>query len=71
MCTPHCLMWCIWRERNARSFEGCKRSVFDMKMLTLKNLAEWVSVSGCIPCSDFIEFLDLCSFGYSVDCTLV
>ena len=19
----HCLLWCIWRERNARSFEGC------------------------------------------------
>ena len=20
---PHCLLWCIWRERNVRSFEGC------------------------------------------------
>ncbi len=20
ICIPHCLMWCIWRERNARSF---------------------------------------------------
>ena len=20
---PHCLIWCIWHERNARSFEGC------------------------------------------------
>ena len=24
---PHCLLWCIWRERNARSFEGCERSI--------------------------------------------
>uniref|UniRef100_A0A2N9GHH3 Uncharacterized protein n=1 Tax=Fagus sylvatica TaxID=28930 RepID=A0A2N9GHH3_FAGSY len=20
---PHCLMWCLWSERNARTFEGC------------------------------------------------
>ena len=20
---PHCLMWCIWQERNARTFHGC------------------------------------------------
>ena len=22
---PHCLMWCIWIERNARCFEGCEQ----------------------------------------------
>ena len=62
MCIPHCLMWCIWRERNARSFEGCERILLDLKMLILKTLAEWVSVSGCFPWSDLIEFLDQCSF---------
>ena len=20
----HCMMWCVWRERNARTFEGCE-----------------------------------------------
>ena len=28
---PHCLIWCIWRERNARSFEGCERSMLENK----------------------------------------
>jgi hypothetical protein len=62
MCIPHCLMWCIWRERNDRSFEECERSVLNLKMLFLKTLAEWVSVLGCFLCSDFIEFLDFFSF---------
>ena len=24
-----CLMWCLWQERNARLFEGCKRNILD------------------------------------------
>ena len=30
---PHCLMWCIWRERNAKCFEGCDRSLLEIKVL--------------------------------------
>ena len=21
---PHCVIWCLWRERNAKTFEGCE-----------------------------------------------
>ena len=28
---PHCLLWCIWCERNARRFEGCERSMLEFK----------------------------------------
>ena len=28
---PRCLMWCIWRERNSRSFEDCERSILEFK----------------------------------------
>jgi hypothetical protein len=28
---PLCLLWCIWRERNAKSFEHC-----EMEMLRVK-----------------------------------
>jgi hypothetical protein len=36
--------------------------VLDLKLLVLKTLSDRVSVSGCFPCSDFLEFLTLCSF---------
>ena len=32
---PHCLIWCIWRERNSRSFEGRKRSILEFKSFFL------------------------------------
>ena len=35
---PHCLIWCIWRERNARSFKGCERSLLETKSFFLHSL---------------------------------
>ena len=32
---PHCLICCIWHERNARSFEGCERSMLEIKSFFL------------------------------------
>lgn len=29
---PHCLIWCIWRERNARNFE-CERFILELELL--------------------------------------
>ena len=37
----HCLMWCIWRERNARCFEGCERSLLEIKSFFLHTLLVW------------------------------
>ena len=61
-CIPHCLMWCLWRERNNRSFEGIEKNVADLKLLVLRTLFEWVSASCHFPCTTLLEFLDLCSF---------
>lgn len=47
---------------NYRSFEGCERIVFDLKQFLLQTLFDWVSVSGGISCSNFLEFIDCCSF---------
>uniref|UniRef100_A0A2N9GJ71 Reverse transcriptase zinc-binding domain-containing protein n=1 Tax=Fagus sylvatica TaxID=28930 RepID=A0A2N9GJ71_FAGSY len=35
---PHCVMWCIWKERNARHFEDCEQSVVDLKLLFFQTL---------------------------------
>ena len=50
MAVPHCLMWCIWQERNNRHFEDLERLVSDLKLFFLKTLLDWVAV------------LDFCSF---------
>ena len=38
---PHCLMWCIWSERNARCFVGCERSLLEIKSFFLHTLLVW------------------------------
>ena len=59
---PHCLIWCIWRERNARSFEGCDSSLLEIKSFFLHTLFEWSVVFSHFSCSSFSLFLDRCSF---------
>ena len=34
---PHCIICCLWQERNTRSFEGCERSILDLKLLFFKS----------------------------------
>ena len=38
---PHCLMWCIWSERNARCFERCEWSSLKIKSFFLHTLLDW------------------------------
>ena len=64
---PHCLIWCIWRERNARSFEGCERSLPEIKSFscTLSLNGVWFFLIFLVlPFLFFLTvvllFLDLC-----------
>ena len=59
---PHCLIWCIWHERNARSFEGCERSLLEIKSFFLHTLFEWSVIFSHFSCSSFPIFLDSCTF---------
>ena len=59
---PHCVLWCIWRERNSRCFEGKERSISELKSLLLHTFLEWSSSFNLYTCSNFLEMLDLCNF---------
>jgi hypothetical protein len=52
----------VLRERNLLSFEGDEQTVADLKNIFLKTLFDWVNASGCFPCENLLDFLDLCSF---------
>ena len=62
MVVPHCLMWCIWKERNSRCFEDNERSMPDLKLLFFRTLMDWFSVWRHHLFSSFLDFLDLCNF---------
>jgi hypothetical protein len=59
---PHCVMWCLWRERNARHFEDCERSVVDLKLLFFQTLYEWVNSLGVFSINSIVEWIDHCCF---------
>ena len=37
----HCLMWCLWRERNSRCFEDNERSIPNLKLFFFRTLLDW------------------------------
>ena len=59
---PHCVMWCIWRERNARHFEDCERSVVDLKLPFFQTLYAWVNSLGVLSINSIMELIDHCCF---------
>jgi hypothetical protein len=59
---PHCLMWCLWHERNSRTFSGEEQSVPALKFTFLQTLFEWLKASNLISAHSVAEMLDNCSF---------
>ena len=56
---PHCLMWCLWRERNARTFEDSEQNIVDLKLLFYRSLYEWMRATSLFSFTSFLEFFDL------------
>lgn len=52
---PHYLMWCIWCKRNDKTFEGCEKSVLDLKLLFLKFQSERMTASSLFSFTNTFE----------------
>ena len=59
---PHCVIWCLWRERNARLFEVCESSMVDIKLLFFQTLYAWVNSVGVFSINSVTELIDHCCF---------
>jgi hypothetical protein len=57
-----CLMWCIWREWNAKSFEDCERSVIELKAIMFKPLYAWLMLNNTPHFSTFFRNFLNCVF---------
>ena len=56
---PHCLMWCLSREKNCRCFEDNKGSLPDLKLFFFRTLLDWLLA---LQNQSFSSLLDLCNF---------
>ena len=59
---PHCLLWCLWRERNSRCFKDTERSIPDLKLLFFRTLRDWLFALQNKFFPSFIDFLESCNF---------
>ena len=57
---PHCLLWCLWRERNARCFEGREQQLLDLKWMVLRTLVEWMDVTCLFSFTNILDLLNHC-----------
>jgi hypothetical protein len=58
---PHCVMWCLWRERNRRTFEDCESSVVDLKLQFYRVLFDCLIATGLFSFSNVLDLIDICS----------
>uniref|UniRef100_A0A2N9I206 Reverse transcriptase zinc-binding domain-containing protein n=1 Tax=Fagus sylvatica TaxID=28930 RepID=A0A2N9I206_FAGSY len=54
---PSCLMWSVWRERNARTFENTCRSADQLQELFVNSLYDWSRVWGFTTANTVAEFI--------------
>ena len=57
---PHCVFWCLWRERNTRHFKDTEQSIPDFKIQLFQLLYEWIKGMGIFSINSLVELLDLC-----------
>jgi hypothetical protein len=58
---PHCILWCIWRERNNRCFEGVSRTREELIHFFLVTLFSWTTGWLAPRVISLVDFLSLFS----------
>jgi hypothetical protein len=58
---PHCLMWCLWQERNDRTFNEKERTIPALKFHFLHTLLNWSKASHLDGSCSLFDMLDKCS----------
>jgi hypothetical protein len=59
---PLCVMWCLWRERNARSFEDRESGLLELKKLALHTLFSWRVTWSHLHVYTYFDFLRVMCF---------
>ena len=59
---PHCLMWCLWWERNSMCFEDNERSIPDLMLFFFRTLLDYLVVMWNQSFSSFLDILDSSNF---------
>jgi hypothetical protein len=54
------LMWCLWREWNAQSFEDVETLVIELWKIMFNTFYTWIFAHHSLLISSFVNFLNFC-----------
>jgi hypothetical protein len=54
---PSCGFWCLWWERNSRSFEGKENNLMEIKWMFIRTLMDWSKAAGATSYTSVLDFL--------------
>ena len=57
----HCLMWCVWRERNNQISKDLEMTLLDLKLLFFRTLIDWMSAVGSHSLFWICDLIDVCN----------
>jgi hypothetical protein len=57
-----CIMWCLRREWNVRSFEDREKKLLEMKKKMLQSVYAWRVALNILPFSNFSKFFGILFF---------
>ena len=63
-----CLMWLVWKERNARIFENVEQPIDLLKTSLGRTLFEWSCIWGLTHCISLSDFIISVRFSIWFDC---
>ncbi len=58
---PHCVIWCLWRERNTCHFEDHERTILELKLFFFWTLYDWVLGLDIFTFHSLVELIDFCT----------
>jgi len=56
-----CLMWCLWREQNARHIEYVLTSMLELRKRLLNTIYIWIAIHHSLSVFTYADFLNLFS----------
>ena len=56
---PHCLIWCLWRERNNQSFENIEKTMAELKLFFFRTF--WIGYLCCTVRPHGLLMIDICN----------
>ena len=65
MATLHCMMWCLWRERNNWCFEDIEGTMTELKLCFFRTMLDWMSIlrsQSLCSVSDLIDWHNFCDW---------